>query len=361
MPHINYIKNIKRVKKEIIKENIMTSKDIKLLAGNIVFESEYSDFAKKQLLNFIANEATDHQIKTLILDGNIETIAEDAENIVDKRFDIVTDGAVSEIVEDTVAFLTIGRETICEFIESQGYEEDQLNEMNNFIMNETTDYQIMSMLTDDVLPDEDSNPMVETMLFESLNMATGTNFIPLSEYGISSILNEDTMSHKQALGGKIIHNTELGAKKGAEIAAKIRDRAIHGVDIGAKKGKEYAGAAKEKISGVLKNLPSASAIGAKIADAATSPAGMAIGGLAAATLLGYGAYKIYKNYFSVAAKKCAGSPDKAVCMKQARMAGVKAQIADLNKGASACSKSKDPAKCKIAIQSKIAKLRNKTA
>ncbi len=377
----------------------MTSKDLKILAGNIVFESEYSDSAKKQLLNFI-KEATSYQIKTLILDGKIESIAEDAENIIDKRFDIITENAVSEVVEDTVAFLSIGRETICEFIESQGYEKDQLEEMKNFIMNEASDYQILSVLTDDILPDESSNPVAEAVLFEGLNMAIGTNFMPISEYGISS-LNEYTMPpravaimnkiakvkksisglkpgvegrndleqelgylnkelsqySKQSLGDKAIS----GLEKGAVLAKKGYEKGKEVAGVAAEKGKEYVGTAGEKISGVLRNLPSAAAIGGKISAAATSPTGMVIGGLAAATLLGYGAYKIYKNYFSAAAKKCAGSSDKNTCMKQARFAGVKAQIGDLTKGASGCSKSKDPAKCKAVIQNKIAKLRNKLA
>jgi len=416
----------------------MTSKDVKLLAGNIVLESEYSDSAKKQLLNFIANEATEHQIKTLILDGNIENIAEDAKTIVDKRFDLVSESAVSEVVEDTVAFLSIGRDTICEFIESQGHNGNQLKEMKNFIMNEASDYQILSVLTDDILPDETSNPVAEAMLFEGLNMATGTNFVALSEYGISSILNEqgghtpmnprligiykkidstmdelkrwtgksvkgpkaaehvkdlkDELNYLKGEAGKIrgavahaagavtpgamaakvsgIKKPErisaggmakAGYEKGKELAGKAVSKGKEIAGVAAVKGKEIAGAAKEKISGSLKGLPSAATIGGKISAAATSPAGMAVGGLAAAALLGYGAYKIYKNYFSAAAKKCAGSPDKAACMKAARSGAVKAQIADLSKGASACSKAKDPAKCKAAVQNKIAKLRSKMA
>jgi len=413
----------------------MTSKDIKLLAGNIVLESEYSDSAKRQLLNFIANEANEHQIKTLILDGNIEKIAEDAKTIVDKRFDIMSENVVSEVVEDTIAFLNIGRETIYEFVESQGYKKDQLKEMKNFIMNEATDYQILSVLTDDVLPDEASNPVAEAMLFEGLNMTTGTNFIPLSEYGISSILTEqagqtpmnprliaiykkidstfdelkrwtgksvkgpkaaehvkdlkDELNYLKGEAGKIrgaaahaagavtpgamvsklrpqaTQSATAGIKgayeKGKDVAGKAVAKGKEVAGAAAEKGKEIAGAAKEKIGGALKNLPSASAIGSKISAAATSPAGMAVGGLAAAALLGYGAYKIYKNYFSAAAKKCAGSPDKAACMKAARSGAVKAQIADLSKGASACAKAKDPQKCKAAIQNKIAKLRSKAS
>lgn len=401
----------------------MTSKDIKLLAGNIVLESEYSDSAKKQLLNFIANEATDHQIKTLILDGNIETIAEDAKAIVDKRFDNISDKVIIEGIEDTAIFLGIGRETICKYLNTQNQDKNQLKEMKNFVLNEASDYQIMSVLIDDILPDETSNPIAETVLFEGLNMIAGTSFVPLSEYDMSSInilseayagsdspkygLTDDRINqikkslahlkgpkagpHIERLKGELAKLQKqrfvthakgyaTGAVQGAELTAKqakekVGDAIIKGKHIAKKlvgkaqkyggqavaKGKEVAGAAKEKISGALKDLPSASAIGGKISAAATSPAGMAVGGLAAAALVGYGAYKIYKNYFSAAAKKCAGSPDKSACMKAARSGAVKAQIADLSKGVGACSKAKDPAKCKAAVQNKIAKLRSKMA
>ncbi len=388
----------------------MTLKDLKLFAGKVIVESKYSDSAKKQLLNFIANEATDHQIKTLILDGNIETIAEDAKTIVDKRFDNISDKAIIEGIEDTAIFLGIGRETICKYLNTQNQDKNQLKEMKNFVLNEASDYQIMSILMDDILPDEPSNPIAETMLFEGLNMVAGTSFVPLSEYDMSSInilseaysgpdspkygLTDDRINqikkslanlkgpkagpHIERLKGELaklqkqrfVTHTKgyaAGAVQGAELTVKkAKEKIVGGYEKGKElagkavaKGKEVAGAAKEKISGALKDLPSASAIGGKISAAATSPAGMAVGGLAAAALLGYGAYKIYKNYFSAAAKKCAGSPDKSACMKAARSGAVKAQIADLSKGAGACSKARDPQKCRAAVQNKIAKLRSK--
>jgi len=64
----------------------MTNKELKIQAGNTVMESDYSISAKKQLLNFIINEASDEQLKVLILDSNIERLEEDSIEIVNKRF-----------------------------------------------------------------------------------------------------------------------------------------------------------------------------------------------------------------------------------------------------------------------------------
>jgi len=64
-------------------------KQLRLCAAQIVFESELSDAAKLQLLNFIQIEATDAQVKALILDGRIVNLDEQAEEIVNDRFDLL--------------------------------------------------------------------------------------------------------------------------------------------------------------------------------------------------------------------------------------------------------------------------------
>jgi len=63
-------------------------KQIRLLAGQIVVESKMSAAAKLQLLNFIKEEATDAQIKALLMDGKIVQLDEQAEEIVNDRFEV---------------------------------------------------------------------------------------------------------------------------------------------------------------------------------------------------------------------------------------------------------------------------------
>jgi len=73
------------------------SNKLRILAGSIVVESTISKEAKLQMLNFIQNEATDVQIKALLLDGEIVSLDEQAEEIVNARF------KNSNINEDIVA------------------------------------------------------------------------------------------------------------------------------------------------------------------------------------------------------------------------------------------------------------------
>lgn len=67
-------------------------KNLRLIAGQIVVESKMSKFAKIQLLNFIKEEATDTQIKALLMDGKIVKLDEQAEQIVNERFELLEAG-----------------------------------------------------------------------------------------------------------------------------------------------------------------------------------------------------------------------------------------------------------------------------
>jgi len=425
----------------------MTSKDLKLMAGEMILESDYSESAKKQLFNFVATEANDIQIKSLMIDGKMVKIAEDAEQIINERFENMLENGMIEVLEDTLTFMGIARETICEHLETLGHPEEALNEMKNFVLKEATDYQVMSMLMDNGLPDEDQNLKEEYNLFDTFNQAAGTYFVPLSEFEISSSqlilieaapkdspriialkkqidskidmakrwtktkgpkaderkaeiqkslrylkgeLDKERSKVAQAAGAAVapagmaaaVKKKQAGAvktytagelargavkkgkevaKRGVSVAVPVAMRGKEAVGKGVSKLKQKAIAAKSKLSQMAQKLPSASSIAAKAKAFIASTPGMVLGGSALAALLGYGAYKLYKNYFSKAAKACAGQADKAGCVAKYKTSAVKAQIADLGKGVSACAKSKNPEKCKAAVQAKINKLKTKLA
>jgi len=61
-------------------------KQLRLKAGEIIVTSEMSKAAKHQLLNFVKEEATDAQVKALLMDGKIVQLDEQAEEIVNDRF-----------------------------------------------------------------------------------------------------------------------------------------------------------------------------------------------------------------------------------------------------------------------------------
>ncbi len=72
-------------------------KQLRLIAGAIVTESKLSKGAKLQLLNFIQNEATDIQVKALLLDGEILTnIDKQTEQIINDRFKLKENKLLSE-------------------------------------------------------------------------------------------------------------------------------------------------------------------------------------------------------------------------------------------------------------------------
>jgi len=61
---------------------------LRIIAGAIVTESKLSKGAKLQLLKFIQKEATETQLKSLLLDGKILTkIDKQTKNIINSRFE----------------------------------------------------------------------------------------------------------------------------------------------------------------------------------------------------------------------------------------------------------------------------------
>jgi len=69
------------------------------------------------------------------------------------------------------------------------------------------------------------------------------------------------------------------------------------------------------------------------------------------------AFYAYKRFFSQAARACSGRSgiDKTVCMRKFKIAGCQAAIKMLEQGKSKCRGTKDPQKCIIKIDNKIAR------
>ena len=74
------------------------SNNLKILAGQIISETKLSKEIKIQLLNFIQKEASDSQIKALLMDGKIVQLDEQAEEIVNDRF---KNHKTSQLTEDS--------------------------------------------------------------------------------------------------------------------------------------------------------------------------------------------------------------------------------------------------------------------
>jgi hypothetical protein len=84
-----------------------------------------------------------------------------------------------------------------------------------------------------------------------------------------------------------------------------------------------------------------------------------LAGAAAAALIITVAYKMYKRFLSKAAKACKGKSGatKTSCMNKYKKQATQQRINALQKGMTACGKTKDPGKCKITITKKIRNLK----
>ncbi len=80
-------------------------KQLRMMAAQIVVESKLSKAAKIQMLNFIKEDATDAQVKALLLDGKIVQLDEQAEEIVNKRFEL---SDLNESVALAVGIVALG-------------------------------------------------------------------------------------------------------------------------------------------------------------------------------------------------------------------------------------------------------------
>ncbi len=70
------------------------------------------------------------------------------------------------------------------------------------------------------------------------------------------------------------------------------------------------------------------------------------------------AFRLYKDYFSKAARKCKDLParEKSVCMVKAKLDAKKQQLNEIKKKSAECSKTKNPTKCRGKLSEKVKKI-----
>jgi len=83
-----------------------------------------------------------------------------------------------------------------------------------------------------------------------------------------------------------------------------------------------------------------------------------LGAVALATMLMYGAYKVYKKFFSAAARECRNlsGAEKERCIDNFKKKAKIAQKQDLMRSLVGCKKTSNPKKCEEIIKNKIKKL-----
>lgn len=294
-------------------------------------------------------------------------------------------------IRDSILFLLTSRKTISDFIVS----ESNLNDVDkvlakNFIMNEASDYEIMSILMRSQLPDEKYDQLKENNLFDSLQI-----FISLNEDRLSTSINDNAMQSileidsvsQYGLSSSVPilefimeqYNMEDDEpKQGHDVGGKVFSAGTTALLMRPKGGykrsfiryknrkfpKQMASlkAAPGKIMDSLRKGRQAAMKGvASVASFAKTPTGKILGVVVIASLVALAATKIYRNKLSQAAKACSKytGPEKQNCMSKFNQAALRAQIAQLKSGMVACTGTKSPEKCQAHITKKIASLQKK--
>ena len=88
------------------------------------------------------------------------------------------------------------------------------------------------------------------------------------------------------------------------------------------------------------------------------PTTIAISAITAAFSVTNMAFRMYKDYFNKAARKCKNLPprEKGVCMVKAKLDAKKAQLGEIKRKASDCSKTRKPNKCREKLSEKVKKI-----
>jgi len=237
-------------------------------------------------------------------------------------------------INNSLLFLRICRDTICEIYTDR--------ELNYFIQNEASDYQIINIIVHNEIPFEKYNIIEEKKVWKQFQNSIYKNnknmyklvseMGPIIEYNLSS--------------SKVILNflTEVGDQQ----------KYVQGLYNNMKS------AMKSAKSTIQKGAKAASDLAVDTAGKAASNkivVGMAAG--AAATMVAFAAAKIYQQYLSKAAKACNGKPDKVNCMRAFKKRAMTMRIEKLKSGMATCNKAKNSENCQKSLQSKILKLQLK--
>lgn len=326
-------------------------------------------------------------------------------------------------LSDSLLFLTCARQALNGVVKRTRISESKRRELSSFIMREASDYEIMSLVTYGVLPEQKYDSLGETyvwsdfkiMMMENFDLLTemfagreawASEFInetgPVFEFGLGSAepILEFSMAHlneiwpfkkkteaekEQEKEEKDSEKIKKGLKKG------LRKNRISSLGGGIKGHLKYAGervaAGGEKATGashftnVYKNVRAgtdpisnmqnkgtgrmqalkAGAASWRDQSTKTQKATVGITAAAIAAAAIYASVKIYQRIFSQASRACKGSKgaEREACVRNFKNKAIQAQMSNLKGSMGKCSAAKDPDKCKAGINEKIMKLQGK--
>ena len=311
---------------------------------------------KKELKSFIINEASDYQIVSLILDGELPLDESQYFNelVLFERIRI-------EVKEN--------KNLICEMFGADIFD-DVAKKVDSISPKFST--------RKPLLEDDDNPYSIQNML---KNAGKPSTKVTPSKYKIDPKIKAMLDSAKKAekkyhasfdLKPKAdISSTSKVIKKAIDkpkiipakpVPTKIISKVVDKSSITAPKPDvKKAVSLRANIDKAFNNLKQQAQSGTQAATSFVKAHPGAIAGVLLAVLAIYASVKIYKRFYSKAAKSCSSYKGikKTTCMKKFQLTGYKAQLMDLKKAATQCGLTKDPEKCVKTIKSKMDKINKK--
>ena len=335
--------------------------------ANIVEHSKTEN--ADSLVKFIYNEASDYEIMHLLLNGSLpeEKYNDVAEMILFSEFKqsmLINKDFVTEIVGEDI-FDNILNEVDCLYMAGS-----TARPVLEFLSQDDMEVTLAMMVSEQGgnignvarAAARQKSKMAAAGRYPSAPMAGQTSKITLWKSKLAAAVK----AGKADVAAK--YKSMIASAK-AELAKATSG--AKGVITG--KGGRAAPTTGAKIKAAAKHY------GGKVAVAAKTPitvggkavtvggktvtAGAAAGGAAGAALAIYAGAKVYKRFFSQAAKACGGQSGaaKTQCMGKYKKQAIMKQASAIQSASGSCAKSGNPEKCKAGIAKKVQSLKAKAA
>jgi len=352
----NYYKH-KGEKKMFITENQNVGDSVLFLLSsrealaNIVEHSKTEN--ADSLVKFIYNEASDYEIMHLLLNGSLP----------EEKYN---DVAEMILFSDFKQSMLINKDFVTEMVGEDIFD-NILNEVDCLYMAGSTARPVLEFLSQD-----DMEVTLAMMVSEQ-----GGNIGAVGRKALAYKSKMAAAGRQTGMGGETSKLTLWKSKLAsaiktgkADVAAKYKamiakaQAALKTATAGAKgeitgKGGRAAPTTMAKVKAAGKYVGGKAAAFAKAHPTAVK----ATGGAAGAALAIYAGAKVYKRFFSQAAKACGGQSgaSKTQCMGKYKKQAIMKQAAAIQSASGTCAKSKNPEKCKAGVATKVQALKAKAA
>ena len=268
---------------------------------------------------------------------------------------------------ESILFLLSARESLSYMVENSSIEHK--DELKTFLMNEASDYEIMHILMREEMPDKKYNFVDEVRLFSDLKEQVLINLNTLYTYmgeSINTFIDEvDLIYPKFSSAAPILefqlqsHNTkvlveEVDLERNMQVLGREGREAI---------AKEIATPVKKAGPELIAAFKAKDTAASPVIEKAVRSPELMDSRLTEflSVLALYASIKLYKRFMTKAGRTCKGKSgrDKQICVLNFQYDAISAQIRNLESAIKVCSKTKNPDKCKIPIQTKIMKLKKK--